>query len=196
MIAPLGIMGGRLALGDAGGVSELRDGAAIFAQGRVPITRGARLSKIKESSPLPRRKRAFTVESGSSTPVLHRMQAAFTAQIAAGRETWLAFTLMFDRAVGARVDDFEGDFIRARALSIIRKRSARLGVPHSLMWAMERDRHRGLHIHGLAHATSDNHCQMRQVIREGFGSACEADTGRSIPQTRTFPANGVTGRHS
>jgi hypothetical protein len=175
MIAPLGIMGGRLALGDAGGVSELRDGAAIFTQGRVPITRGARLSKIRESSFLPRRKRAFTVGNRSSVPVLARMQAAFAAEIAAGRDTWLTFTIMIDRALGVRVDDFEGDFIRGRALSVIRKRTARLGASHSILWAMERDRHRGLHVHGLAHATSDNHCQMRQVIREGFGSACEAD---------------------
>lgn len=175
MIAALGRMGGKVALGDASGVAELRDGAAIFAQGRVPITRGARLSKIRESSFLPRRKRGHTVETRSSVPVLARMQAAFAAEIAAGRETWLTFSLMFDRAVGARVDDFEGDFIRARALSIIRKRSARLGVPHSLMWGMERDRHRGLHIHALAHATSDNHCQMREVIRQGFSSACETE---------------------
>ena len=175
MIAALGRMGGKVALGDASGVAELRDGAAIFTQGRVPVTRAARLWKIKESSPLPRRKRALTVENGSSTPVLHRMQAAFAAEIAAGRETWLAFSLLLDRAVGARVDDFEGDFIRARAISIIRKRSARLGASHSILWAMERDRHRGLHVHALAHATSSNHRAMRQAIRDGFGVACEAD---------------------
>ena len=82
---------------------------------------------------------------------------------------------MFDQALGVRVDDFEGDFIRGRALSIIRKRSARLGASHSILWAMERDKNRGLHLHGLAHATSDTNCQMREVIREGFGAACETE---------------------
>ena len=174
MIAALGRMGGKVALGDAAGVTELTK-TAIFAQGRVPITRGARLWKIKESSPLPRRKRAFTVEHRSPAPVLARMQATFAAEIAAGRDTWLAFTVMIDRALGVRVDDFEGDFIRGRALSVIRKRTARLGASHSILWAMERDRHRGLHVHGLAHATSSNHRAMRQAIRDGFGVACEAD---------------------
>jgi hypothetical protein len=175
MIAPLGIMGGRLALGDAGGVNELRDGAAIFEQGRVPVTRAARLSKIRVFTQGQGAKRRITVDTRPARAALVRLQAAFLAEVAAGRETWLAFSLMLDRAVGVRLDDLEGNFIRGRALSIIRKRSARLGVPHSLIWGMERDRHRGLHIHALAHATSGNHRAMRQAIREGFGSACEAD---------------------
>jgi hypothetical protein len=175
MIAPLGRMGGKVAFGDAGGVSELRDGAAIFARGRVPVTRGARLWKLKESSVAPRRKRALTVVKGSSAPVLRRMQAAFLAEVAAGRESWIAFTVLLDRASGVRVHDFEGDFIRARALSIIRKRSARIGAWHSIIWTMERDRNRGLHLHGLGYVTSENHRAMRKVIWEGFGAACETD---------------------
>jgi hypothetical protein len=105
------------------------------------------------------------------------MQAGFLAEIAAGRDTWLAFTVMFDQALGVRADDCEGDYIRARALSIIRKRSARLGAWHSIIWTMERDRHRGLHLHGLGHAASDTNCQMRELIREGFGSACDVSAG-------------------
>lgn len=172
--APLGVMGGRIALGDAEGVTALA-GAANFAGPRVPLTRGARLWKIKESSPPPRRKRAFTVEHGSSAPVLHRMQAAFLAEIAAGRDTWLAFTVMIDRALGVRTDDIEADFIRQRTLAIMRKKTKRLGADHTVFWALERDRNRGLHLHGLAHATTANHCQMREVIRQGFSSACEID---------------------
>lgn len=175
MIAPLGRMGGKIAFGDAAGVTALEDGAAIFARGRVPVTRGARHWKLKESSVAPRRKRGLTVVKGSSAPVLHRIQAAFAAEVVAGRESWIAFTLLLDRAVGVRVDDFEGDYIRARALTMIRKRTARLGASHCLFWAMERDRNRGLHLHGLAHASSDNHRAMRKVIWEGFGAACETD---------------------
>jgi hypothetical protein len=103
------------------------------------------------------------------------MQAAFAAEIVEGRESWIAFTVLFDRAVGVRVDDFEGDYIRARALTMIRKRTARLGASHCLFWAMERDRNRGLHLHGLAHASSDNHRAMREAIRGGFGEACETE---------------------
>ena len=174
MIAALGRMGGKVALGDAAGVTELTK-TAIFAQGRVPITRGARLSKIRESSFPPRRKRASMVASGSNTSVLHRMQAAFAAEIAAGRDTWLAFTIMIDRALGVRADDIEADFIRQRSLAIIRKKTKRLGADHTVFWALERDRNRGLHLHGLAHATTANHCQMREVIRQGFSSACETE---------------------
>ena len=174
MIAALGRMGGKVALGDAAGVTELTK-TAIFAQGRVPITRGARLSKIRESSFLPRRKRGHTVENRSSVPVLARMQAAFAAEIAAGRDSWLAFTIMIDRALGVRADDIEADFIRQRSLAIIRKKTKRLGADHTVFWALERDRNRGLHLHGLAHATTANHCQMREVIRQGFSSGCETE---------------------
>jgi hypothetical protein len=175
MIAVLGRMGGKVAFGDAAGVTALEDGAAIFAQGRVPVTRAAKLWKIKNSSLSPRHKRGVTVEKSRTAPILHRMQAAFAAEIVAGRESWIAFTVLLDRALGVKVDDNEADFIRQRSLAIIRKKTRRLGADHCVFWALERDRNRGVHLHGLAHATSDNHRAMRETIREGFSAACEAD---------------------
>jgi outer membrane receptor protein involved in Fe transport len=40
------------------------------------------------------------------------MQAAFAAEIVAGHGSWLTFTVLLDRALGVRIDDFEGDFER------------------------------------------------------------------------------------
>ncbi len=192
MIAPLGRMGRKVAFGDAAGVTALEDGAAIFAPGRVPITRGARLWKIKKSSVAPRRKRAVTVENGSSAPVLHRIQAAFAAEIVAGRESWIAFTLMIDQALGVRVDDIEADFIRQRSLAIIRKKTKRLGADHSVFWALERDRNRGLHLHALAHVSDEHNALMRGLIREGFEAGCETALRAPAFKFHT-PVNRVAG---
>ena len=172
--APLGVMGGKIALGDAAGVTELTK-TAIFAHGKVPLTRGARLWKIGELSRPIRRKRATTVEGRSSAPIVNRLQGDFCRAVADGFNTWVLFTLMFDQALGARVDDFEADFIRQRSLAIIRKKTMRLGADHCLFWAMERDRKRGIHIHALAHVSDENNALMRGLIQQGFGSACETE---------------------
>lgn len=57
--APLGVIGGKIALSDAAGVTDLTK-TAIFTHGKVPLTRGARLWKIGESSLHIRRKKATT----------------------------------------------------------------------------------------------------------------------------------------
>jgi hypothetical protein len=173
MIAQLGRMGGKLAWGDVAGVTALEDGAAIFAHGRVPITRGARHWKIKESSLPPKRQRAITVGGRSSAPIVSRLQTEFCRAVVDGFDTWVTFTLMIDGALAARADDNEADFIRARSLAAIRKRTKRLGATHYLFWSMERERNRGIHLHAMAHATPENHTLMRGLIREGFETGCE-----------------------
>jgi hypothetical protein len=192
MIAPLGRMGGKVAFGDAGGVSELRDGAAIFAHGRVPITRAARLWKIRESSLAPGRKRGLTVGSSRTAPIVRRLKADFCQAVVSGVSTWICFTLMVDGALGVRADDKEADFIRARSLAAIRKRTRRLGATHYLYWSMERERHRGIHIHAMAHATPENHALMRGLIREGFETGCETDLRAPHFKIHT-PLNRVAG---
>ena len=172
MNAPLGMMGGKIALGDATGVTELRPAAAIFAEGRVPLTRAARLWKIKQTAASPRRKRGVTVGIHRAG-VVNRLQAAFAAEVAAGRTTFVAFTMVFNQALGARADDFEADFLRQRAFAIIRKKSKRYGAPHLIFWTMEADRNRGIHLHALAHAHIEHNAPMRRLVKQGFEAACE-----------------------
>ncbi len=192
MIAPLGVMGGKVAVGDVAGVTALEDGAAIFARGRVPVTRGARHWKIKESSLPPKRQRVITVGGRSSAPIINRLQTAFCRAVVDGFDTWVTFTLMIDGALGARVDDNEADFIRQRSLAIIRKKTKRLGADHCVLWALERDRNRGIHLHALAHVSDEHNALMRGLIREGFETGCE--TALRAPHFKFHtPLNRVAG---
>lgn len=106
---------------------------------------------------------------------MNRLRADFCRAVADGLDTWVTFTLMLDPALGARVDDFEADFIRQRSLAIIRKKLLRLGAVLCLFWAMERDRKRGVHIHAMAHVSDEKNALTRSLIQQGFGSACETE---------------------